>query len=294
MKERLVVYKTIAQRRAEYAVGTGLGIAVALGVRLVTPVAAPLLLVIILDVLLLVVVINTRRLALRGAPMLPSEEIDKRRWAEIAGRRAAFTIGEWVAGFMLLLAGVFVLVDGISAFDPDLLPIYLLFPIAGFLAGWRRVRMARAKMESEAPPAIDPYVLRFYGVLAVALASGVGISFLMPASWRLFAVLGGMLIGFSAMPAKRVRALQASRKKSGPDGDFVGAMGWGVVLWGVPMALFFVALIPIQVDDLLHRPPLKLVLMAGATVAIALAMGFVFGALMWVFGKAASGRKSSN
>lgn len=290
MGRRLAVYKTIAQRRAEYVIGAGLGLIAAFVVGMVTPIPRPLLPTVILVVLLLVTLINSWRLAKMGAPKLPSGEIDQRLWSEIAARSAVLTISEWMAGFTLLLAGMFILVYGMAALDAEMLPLYAVLPVAGFFAGWNRVRMARAKAKATpaAPgPVLGPHLVRLYVTLALCLAAGVGVSFYLPVQWRLYAVMGGMLIGFFALPARRALSLQPQWDKLGSGRGFLRAIGTGVALWGVPMAFFFMALQATESTMLLKLAPVELALLVGATVAIAVVGGLLFGALMWLFAQVA-------
>jgi hypothetical protein len=278
MSERMMLYKSLAQRRWEAVLGFGTGALL----RFVFDVPPPLALLSVMAGLIAAIAINGWRLGRKGAPRMPVSEVTQHMWNEIAARPVWRLAVDWGVGFALMIgAMIAILGDGKDVFSDDGLIVIGFALAVGIFIGARRAYQARRMADDPAKPperislaaSLRRILPRYYAGLALGTALGVAAATRFNADWRIFLVVIGMVLGSLAMPMRR------GMQQLDPSGvlPLWQTLVGGILLFGVPMAILFIGMRFVDHPGF-HVPDARQML---AIVSIALAGGAGFGFFMW-------------
>jgi hypothetical protein len=285
MNEILLLYKSPALERMEIVTAYIAGVSVVAALRHFTDLPHPVTAAGFLATFLAVLILDTWRLRHSGT-MLPAAEVNKRRSQYFARRSTILSIAETTGAFVILVGTIsLIMSDGtFSAALADYLqlPWLLAFLLAGGIyVGWRKTRRENRFAQQnkfKGTASLPERIARWRGAFDVFAAVSIGIGILSALSFyfrpppvalhsllfttdgAVLATIAGIVSGLTVLILVR---MGTKVKPTSKNAGFMSALRsgaiMGVLFWGVPMAIFFVALesiavVVISTSATLHLP----------------------------------------
>ncbi len=331
MNEVLVLFKSPARERIEIIVGYVAGVAAVAALRHFTDLPHPVTAAGFLAAFLAVLILDTWRLRHSGT-MLPAAEVNKRRAQSIARQSAILSVAEMAIIFVILVGTISVIIpDGpvSDALADDLSQPWLLALTAagGIYVGWIKTRREKRFAEHngcKTARSLPERLARWRGAFDIfgAISIGIGIlaalsfyfqprpvelhSLLFTTDGTVLAAVSGIVSGLTVLILVRMGTkVKPTSKNTGFMNALRSGAIMGVLFWGVPMAIFFVAMesiavVVISTSATLHLPatmgagltarsftesllllPQLLSLTFGMAIAGGLAFGLLLGPFLW-------------